>query len=77
MKWKDLEGSGLGLSEVLSQNYPGGNVENDEKPSSGQLVSQLICEPSTSVRQVQDISARQTCLVYFILFLKLLHCTFA
>jgi hypothetical protein len=30
--WNDLEGSGYGLTEVLSQYLPGGTVENNKKP---------------------------------------------
>jgi hypothetical protein len=52
-----MEGSGFGLIEVLSQNFLGGNMENDEKPLSGHLGSQLRCELSTSVRQIQNITA--------------------
>jgi hypothetical protein len=44
---KDLEGSGRSLTDTLSRNFPGGNVENHEKSQSEQLVSRPRFESST------------------------------
>jgi hypothetical protein len=38
MNWKDLEGSGCGLTEILFQNLPEGIKEDDEiEPSTSSI----------------------------------------
>jgi hypothetical protein len=49
MNGKNLEGSGSGIIEVLTQHFSSWAEENHEKPQSGQPVSRLRFEPNTSL----------------------------
>lgn len=59
---KDLEESGHGLIVEVSQDSPGVTEENYETLS-GQSVSWLRFEPSTSQIQIKGVSSKPTCLV--------------
>lgn len=63
---KDMEESGSGLMEVLSQHFPGRTKETRDKPQPEYPVSGLSFEPSTFRKQDQNITSTPVCSAYFI-----------
>jgi hypothetical protein len=47
MNWKNLEGSGRSITEILSWNLTGESREKSEKAPSGEPVSPMIFETNT------------------------------